>query len=716
MAAGRNLNQPSFNFFTGETDDDRPAPAPSFRETLRQSVARPPVADAGNEELRAQINTLQYELESLKQEREMTNLNHQAELRDAQNKADAEYKRAQAAESASKAATSKHDALVRELHDTQARVSNEKLELERKVRNLQEKASSLQEDADEAQNELMSMERQSKHRYNELETRYNTLQQSFDDLRSELTAQTNALQAAQQKLSKREAEVGEMESELIRLKAQAGDQDTLAVLKRELSEQVAHIRKLEGINREQAAELKQFRKTLKSVEVVEEEKRSLESKVRMMEDLRRELSEAHLKRQLLEDEKKEWAAYLESQSSTEGELQFESPADLARAYVRERLETASLTERLGAVQPELTVKEETVKILEDEKVKLKEELEKAKVGGGAADTKARLRLERQLNLASKEVEFLREQLKMVDAEESEFRPETFDAVKINRIRELEDLVTSHRAEITTLNADLKALEELARKGGHNVSAGDKRSRDESDDERIGELRRKNRKLQDELHKLSTDKKSLETELKAQSKQLSSLKASARTRVLELRSNPTADAEALKLATVRTLREENKALLAQLEGQLAADETDAAVPLATLNAARDEIAELRRTLASREKSTLRYKQIYAAKALEFKEAVASILGWELEFMPNGRVRCTSLYYPGNTNSSGNSPGAKNSIVFDGENGTMKVSGGPQSVFANEIRGQIEFWVEQRKEIPCFLAQLTLDFWEATTRAG
>ncbi|KAK8236930.1 spindle assembly checkpoint component MAD1 [Phyllosticta capitalensis] len=717
MAAGRNLNQPSFNFFTGETGDEPTAPAPSFRETLRQSVARPPVADSGNEELRAQINTLHYELESLKQEREMSNLNHQAELRDAQNKADAEYKRAQAAESASKASSAKYDAVVRELHDTQARVSNEKLELERKVRNLQEKANSLQEDADEAQNELMSIERQSKHRFNELETRYNTLQQSFDDLRAELTAQTNQLQAAQQKLAKREAEAGEMESELIRLKAQAGDQDTLAVLKRELSEQVAHIKKLEGINREQAAELKQFRKNMKSVEVVEEEKRSLESKVRMMEDLRRELSEEHLKRQILEDEKKEWTAYLESQSSTEGELQFESPADLARAYIRERLETASLTERIGAVQPELTVKEEAIKTLEDEKAKLKEELEKAKTGGGPADTKARLRLERQLNLASKEVEFLREQLRMVDAEESEFRPETFDAAKTNRIRELEDLVSSHRAEIATLNADLSALEELARKGGHDTSVGSKRARDESDDERIGELRRKNRKLQDELHKLSTDKKALETELKAQSKQLSSLKASNRARVLELRSNPTADAEALKLATVRTLREENKALLAQLEGQLADAEENATVPLATLNAARDEIAELRRTLASREKSTLRYKQIYAAKALEFKEAVASILGWELEFMPNGRVRCTSLYYPGNTNSpDGSGSGSKNSIVFDGENGTMKVSGGPQSVFANEIRGQIEFWVEQRKEIPCFLAQLTLDFWEATTRAG
>lgn len=110
----RNTNQPSFNFFTGETGGSPPAPAPSFRETLRQSVVKPgafllastlcepslTTADHGNEDLRAQINTLHYELESLKQEREMTTLSHQAELRDAQNKADAEYRRAQVGEAA----------------------------------------------------------------------------------------------------------------------------------------------------------------------------------------------------------------------------------------------------------------------------------------------------------------------------------------------------------------------------------------------------------------------------------------------------------------------------------------------------------------------------------------------------------------------------------------------------------------------------------------
>ena len=49
----------------------------------------------GNEDLRAQVKTLRYELESFKQERELTNLRHEKELRDAQIKTEAEFKRAQ---------------------------------------------------------------------------------------------------------------------------------------------------------------------------------------------------------------------------------------------------------------------------------------------------------------------------------------------------------------------------------------------------------------------------------------------------------------------------------------------------------------------------------------------------------------------------------------------------------------------------------------------
>lgn len=612
----------------------------------------------------------------------------------------------QAADSASRAAATKFEALQREMNEAQSRGANERVELERKVRTLQERNTSLQEDADEAQGELASLERQSQHKYTELETRYNTLQQSFEELRAELDTQVHALQQAQQKLTKREAEVGEMESEIIRLKAQSGDQDTLAVIKRELSEQVTHIRKLESINREQAAELKHFRKVQKSVEVVEEEKMALENRLRIMEDLRRELSEEQLKRQILEDEKSAWTSYLEGQARSEGELQFDTPEDLAKAFVKERLENASMVDRVGAVQAELTARDETIKSLENEKAKIREELEKLKSAGNASDSKQRMRLERQRTLAVKEVEYLRAQLKAFDAEESEFQPETFDAQKSQRIQELEEMVDNYRNEIQSLNTELSAFEEANTK--QITIVGSKRSRDEDDDERMGELRRKNRQLQDEISKLQTEKKVLETERRAQDKQLRALKESSRTRILELRANPTADAEALKLSTVRTLRAENKALLEQLEGRIAAD-PEAVVPHASLEAARAEIAELHRAIADKEKKTMRLKQLWSAKALEFREAVASLLGWKLDIMPNGRVKVTSLFYPGSEEEG------ENSIVFDGERGTMKVSGGEKSVFANEIKGQIEFWVEQRKEIPCFLAQLTLDFWESTTRA-
>ena len=124
------------------------------------------------------------------------------------------------------------------------------------------------------------------------------------------------------------------------------------------------------------------------------------------------------------------------------------------------------------------------------------------------------------------------------------------------------------------------------------------------------------------------------------------------------------------------------------------------------------------MADKEKRMMRLKQIWSAKSLEFREAVASILGFKMDFMPNGRVRVTSMFYSGgDEHEHGDEQGeAGHSIVFDGEQGTMKVSGGPDSPFKREIKDLIRFWVEERKEIPCFLAAMTLEFYEKTTRAA
>ena len=709
MAFGK-ANQPSFNLFTGVEESPPPEPLrQTFRTTMRAStmtnaphtvVPDNPI----NEDLRAQLNTLRYELETVKQEKAMLKLELDQEIRDTQSRAEADFRKAQQAEAANAQTIKKYEALSKELSEVQTRAANERQDLERRLRQSQEKAQSLQEDYDEVKEDLATSQRQNEHRYNTLQTEHQRLKDSVEDIQTDLVSKVNALQAAQRKLGEKEEEVGQLEAEVLRLKAITGDAETLSIIKRELSDQVAHIQKLEALTREQNAELRNFRKQHKAIEVVEEEKRTLQTKLRMMDDLQRQLGEAEMRMQVLEEERTSWTSYLESEANENGELQFETPEDLARAFIQERIDKADLLNRLGEIKPELTVKEANIQTLEDEKAKLQAEIQQLKSSvttsstPNAKEAQARARLERQKALAMKEVEFLRAQVKAFDDEEREMQPDSYDATKSQRIQELEALVDSHRRELDALQKELNSIE----KPTTTPTAGQKRPFDTTDenDERVGELRRKNRQLSEDLSTVQKRIKLIESEYKAQHSQLKKLKESSRTRILELKSNPTADTEALKLSTVRTLRDANTQLLAQLEK---AQPPPKSVPFSTFEAAQDELEELRHSLASSEKKQTRLKQIWTAKSLEFREAVASILGWKLDFMPNGRVKVTSMFKPADDEG-------ENSIVFDGENGTMKVSGGEQSVFAGEIRDQIVYWVEGRKEIPCFLAALTLEFWE------
>ena len=702
-------SQPTWDFISG-TEPPPPSRLP-VRDFTKASTASK-AGDINNDDLRAQLRTVQYELDSLKQERELTELRHQQDLRDVQSRAEGDFKRAQTAEGANNVATKKAEALARDFQEVQDRAANEKMQLEKKIRSLQEDNRALREDLEDAQAELSTHQRQSKYELGELEQKHATLQASVEDIQQDLSGKVSALQMTQQKLVQKEAEVGQLENEVLRLKAQAGDSDTLAVIKKELSEQVAYIKKLETTNREQLAEIKQFRKLQKGIEVVEEEKRGLETKVRMMDDLRKELAEAQLQKRILEDEKKSWTSYLENEATVEEDLRYDTPEQMAKAFLRERLERLNLVDKLGGMQPELSVKDESIRELQEEKARLQSEMEKLRgssaLGGTApaADSKARAQVERQKNLAMKEIEYLRAQIKTFEAEEAEFTPEQVDEGRASRVRELEELVDQYRSEVQTLQADLSKIDPQPA-----AASPKKRSReeDEESDERLGELRRKTRTLQDELDKLQSRNQLLEAELKASASQVTSLHESARTRVLELRNNPTAEAEAVKMSTLRTLRNENAALLEQISGKSPRTKV---VPISTLEDMRHQLDEMKTHMAQGEKKTMRLKQIWAAKALEFREAVCSILGWKLDFMPNGRVKATSILYPSLIH---NGEEEENSIVFDGENGTMKVSGGPKSMFAGEIRGLIEFWVEGRKEIPCFLAACTLEFYERTTRA-
>lgn len=712
-------NQPTYDFLTGGPSSPQPPPS-SFRQTLKSSTTVKP-ADPINEDLRIRIQTLEYELATLRDERALSLAQSQQDVSTAERQAGKEYDRAQSADAARRKAEGRAEALAKELSEIQTHSVNEKVELERRLRTQGDEARGLREEVEEAQSALAEVERSSEHRLRELEARYSTLEASSTQVKEDLEAKTNALQSERQKLSQKEVDVGRLEAELMAARASGGDSDTLGVLKQQLSEQVTHIRKLEMQSRDQNTELKAFRQQRKAVEVVEEEKRVLEGRVKMMDDLRKQLGEAELRKQVLEDERRAWTAYLERQSGEgEGEgMQFESPEDLAKAFMDARLENAELIEKLGAVEPELKVKDENIRTLEETRAALNSEIEKLKAsagtttGIGAGDGKTKARLDRQRALAIKEVEYLRAQLKIFDAEKSEFQPEHFDEQKAKQIKELEDLVDEYRKELQNSQADLSAAEDRV-KAPQTPTAGTKRKHDDEEDERLGEFKRKNRKLQDDFSKLQTRTTKLQSELQAKETQLEALKAPARTRILELRNNPTAKSEAVKMSTLQALKQENEGLQALLEEKTSA-QPDAKhfVPKASLDVIQAELSELSASLAQEKKLGQRRKDLFAAKANEFRDAVMSLVGWKVNFLPNGRVKVASIF---NNDKEREEMGEENSIVFDVEKETMKISGGPESEFAKEIRPQVEFWVEGRKEIPCFLAALNLEFFERSTRAA
>lgn len=596
--------------------------------------------------------------------------------------------------------------MAKQLKETQDQATNGQHNLERKVRTLQEQNQSLREDVDEGQNALSTLDRQYKHQLQDIESRHATLERTLIELRRDLDMKTNALQATQGRLSQKESEVGHLESENLRLKAQAGDSDTLAVIKRELSDQVTHIRRLETSNREQSIELKHFRRVHKAVEIVEEEKRVLEHKVSLMEDLRKELHEAQLRRQILENERRSWTSYLQSQSEGK-EAEFDSPEALARALMEERVQTASLVERLGKIQPELMERDEIISSLEEERSRSQAELEKLRSTSSAGDPRAKARLERQRALAVKEVEYLREQLRTFDSEEQTYTENQFDAQKSKRIQDLEALVDQYRQELQTINESLSKLESQHQAQESSLASSTrKRPRDESEDDLLGPLSRKNRSLQNALCTLQTTHAQLVADLSATRSQLQSLQRDSRTRILSLRSNPTDNHLSMRQAEIDGLRAENKALLAQFVPASHPNSTSPptaevqTVPVHSLNNARAELAALETVVAEKEKRMLRLKQIWSLKSLEFREAVASLLGWQMDFLPNGRFRLTSIFRPGGEEEEEEEggEGGNTGLVFDGETGTMKIAGGPESVFGREVRPLIRFWVEERKEIP------------------
>ena len=690
---------------------------PGSRESHKENMA-PPDADQYEkyrreiESLKAEIGTLQYRIQTTEQEKEIALSTQGNKVEQARRREQDEAQGRQAAELARDKAVEQVAGMKEEMEQLKSAADEEKRALERKARDAEAEARLLQEQLEDISSAKEEAARIADRKTNDLQMQLTSIQGSVQEMEESAQGKDSMVQQLQTQLSAKDSQIANLEADVLRLKAQSGDAETMAIIKSELSEQVSHIRALEAANREQLSELKHLRAVYRATEVVEEEKRTLQRKLDAAEMIERELSEARMQRQRLEDERLTWAAYFKNASDGPSDAEFDSPEALARALTEERLTSALHLDKVGALQADIVSLQDNIQSLLRDKSTLKTQLEEAKATAQASSTdRALLRLDRQRALAVKEVEYLRAQLKTFDVEDQTMQPDKYDEERATRVQELENIIDNYRKEVESLHAELSSRENDTNGAPSTPqpSAGSKRSRadDEEFQEQLGQLTRKNRKLQEDLSGMQTKVALLEKDLSANREQLAAVKEQNQTRVLSLRSNPTSDYEAIKRDTLKALQKENHDLLATLRSK-GKDSSVSYIPTSVLAAMEREVAAAKAETASAQKSARRLKEVWGSKSQEFKEAIFSTLGWTVTFIPNGKMRVESTFFPSQTDEH------ENSIVFDGERGTMKVGGGPKSAFARRIGDQIGFWVREKGCIPGFLAALTLEFYEEHTR--
>lgn len=263
--------------------------------------------------------------------------------------------------------------------------------------------------------------------------------------------------------------------------------------------------------------------------------------------------------------------------------------------------------------------------------------------------------------------------------------------------DLENLVDDYKNKTDDLTNELKKLNEQMLATTEEEQNKSKKKRKLADSsqassltyysQRINELQIENAKLNRDLGKYMNLNKLLDEKLK----RLIMLKEK-KIRILQLRDNPLANDQFVKRNQLELLKQENEDLLKALQSSVADLQT---VPLSVVKTMEFNLKQGEKEIYKSNKRFTRLKEIFNKKSLEFIEVVNSILGFKLEFQQNNKVKIYSCFRPDKY------------LVVDLVRNTLV-----SNLNLDNWDELLSSWIEQREQIPCFLASITLQLWQDT----
>ncbi|KZV66505.1 MAD-domain-containing protein [Peniophora sp. CONT] len=592
------------------------------------------------------------------------------------------------------------------MEEERTKYAEEKVQADREIRKLRSTLNALRDEHEALEDEHQKLAASTQQTITAQRAQISTLarqvahmEQELRDVRAladERSAVVDELQMQMDDLSVAHADQSRDESETM----------SWGVLRSELTQLAEHNRAVEGQNARMAAELALLRDRKANVEVLKEEKRGLEARLRGMDELREKVVQLEGELDAARRERKEWhgrATQLDSPGQT--------PVSVSQSLADLRLKYARLLEEHGANVALLRQRDVELATRGSDELKMQALIEEYQERERRS-AESIAQLSQSKLLAEREVDFLQKYNASFTAEAT-VHDVVMDEAQGQRIADLEELVQNYKQRVAELEAEdrrpaaagpstpsVKALHDQLLKEQQTVL--DARTE-------LKESQTANEKYLESIDKLEQELFELRGEIGG------GRHVPPGIRVLSFRDNPAQQWTDLRQEVMDRLKGENEALLRrlhELEEQgvrsSSAEPPADLVPRQSLEVAMKDKTDMEDALKQKEKRLLRLQQVFTAKSAEFRDAIASIMGVKLAFYPNGQVRVTSQYdlnasfvfQP--TSRTGDGGGARMQLIAQGE-------GGPQ-----ELPQLMRNWVEMEQCIPCFLASVTLECYDKWKR--
>lgn len=325
--------------------------------------------------------------------------------------------------------------------DREVNQENERIreELAGEVRSLREQLSRVKDELSELSSEARDREHseaQAVSRGQVEVKRALALEKELDRAREERAATDDSLTRERERRVAAEAEVSKLRAinqdvangEVVREELKSKRREHFVASEADSFDhpgQVTHLRTLEKENAKLGREVQTYKNQHANFEVLKESKKTLENKLRAMDDLRTRAAVVQAEVAELRREKEEWqvatnpagfvlianpsAFRLSFLDPSEASSEFSSPRKLTKTLAASRIDNISFQEKLDSRDREIHARDRMIGELEANIVMLKQREESLSKGTSALEAKVK-QAERRVELRDKEVQMLKDNL------------------------------------------------------------------------------------------------------------------------------------------------------------------------------------------------------------------------------------------------------------------------------------------------------------------